>query len=683
MKNKSHIPNDLLKTRMVINRFIRLLFFTLVGSFIHLNAQETESKFNFPSWWFGASIGANVNYFQGSTQQLTSNLLAPVPFHDGLGLGLYGGPVLEYRHYNSHWGVSLQGGFDSRKGSFEDVLSPCNCPRGLETTLNYATIEPNLRYAPFKTGFYVFGGPRISFNLDKSFIYRQENDPANSDQTPIPNVTGNLSEVRPVLYSMQIGAGYDIPLSNPVNRSQFLFTPFISFLPYWGHEPRSIETWSITTIRLGAALKYGRGGVKPIVEALDLFSIIPAATTSAPTSHFLVTSPANIAVEHRVREIFPVSNYVFFDLGSTKIPDRYILLQKSEVKGFKADQLEVHIPKRLAGRSNRQLIVYYNLLNILGDRMGDYPTARVRLIGSSEQGAKDGLLMAESVRNYLNSVFGIDTNRIQIEGNTKPKLPSMQPYVTKEIYLHQEGDRRVSIESSSPEMLMEFQSGPDVPLKAIEMNHVQVAPLDSYLTFQNDGSSKSYSSWSIEIQDVKGETHLYGPYNKEKITMPGKFILGDKPQGNFKVTMIGQLKSGGIVRQDTSVHVVLWTPPVDELTMRYSILFGFNNAKTTELYKRYLLEVVVPKIPAGAKVIIHGYTDIIGNDDYNLQLSEDRSRDVYTIIKSELMLKGVKDVEFNVYGFGEDLGLVPFENGTPEERFYNRTVIIDIIPQEK
>lgn len=32
---------------------------------------------------------------------------------------------------------------------------------------------------------------------------------------------------------------------------------------------------------------------------------------------------------------------------------------------------------------------------------------------------------------------------------------------------------------------------------------------------------------------------------------------------------------------------------------------------------------------------------------------------------------------------GVDVALVPFENDTPEERFYNRTVIVDIIPQEK
>jgi hypothetical protein len=43
---------------------------------------------------------------------------------------------------------------------------------------------------------------------------------------------------------------------------------------------------------------------------------------------------------------------------------------------------------------------------------------------------------------------------------------------------------------------------------------------------------------------------------------------------------------------------------------------------------------------------------------------------------------GRTDVIFKVYGFGEDPSLMPFENGTPEERFYNRTVIIDIISKK-
>jgi hypothetical protein len=45
-----------------------------------------------------------------------------------------------------------------------------------------------------------------------------------------------------------------------------------------------------------------------------------------------------------------------------------------------------------------------------------------------------------------------------------------------------------------------------------------------------------------------------------------------------------------------------------------------------------------------------------------------------------LLKAGTRGVKFETFGFGEDSGMAPFENNLPEERFYNRTVIIDIIP---
>lgn len=50
------------------------------------------------------------------------------------------------------------------------------------------------------------------------------------------------------------------------------------------------------------------------------------------------------------------------------------------------------------------------------------------------------------------------------------------------------------------------------------------------------------------------------------------------------------------------------------------------------------------------------------------------------IIEKSLSKTGRKDVTFKVIGFGEDQLASPFGNKYPEERFYNRTVIIDIIP---
>ena len=139
---------------------------------------------------------------------------------------------------------------------------------------------------------------------------------------------------------------------------------------------------------MGAAFKFGVG------RKITMPPPAPMEVTDAKV-RFSVTSPRNIPVERRVRETFPLLNYVFFNLGSTEIPEGYVLLAKSQVKDFKEDQLEVFAPKRLSGRSNREMAVYYNVLNILGDRLGKNPTATITLVGSSEKGPEDGKAMAE------------------------------------------------------------------------------------------------------------------------------------------------------------------------------------------------------------------------------------------------------------------------------------------------
>ena len=126
--------------------------------------------------------------------------------------------------------------------------------------------------------------------------------------------------------------------------------------------------------------------------------------------------------------------------------------------------------------------------------------------------------------------------------------------------------------------------------------------------------------------------------------------------------------------------MVLWTPANNIEVLRFSVIYEFNNSKAIKIYEKYLTDIVAPKIPKGATVIIKGHTDIIGEEAHNLTLSLDRANDVKTILENALAKAGRGDVIFEVTGYGEDESKAPFENKTPEERFYNRTVIIDIIP---
>ena len=353
------------------------------------------------------------------------------------------------------------------------------------------------------------------------------------------------------------------------------------------------------------------------------------------------------------------------------------MLTRGQVADFKEDQLEGFASKRPSGRSKRQMTVYYNILNILGDRLGKNPGANITLVGSSDKGPDDGRAMSESIKTYLVDVFGIDPARITVQGREKPKLPSEQPGGTKELDLLREGDRRVSIESNSAALLMEFQSGPDAQMRPINIP-ARAELMDSSIMFNVGGANQAFTSWSLEVKDEKGKTQKFGPYTQEEVHIPVNTILGNRTEGDYKITMIGKSKAGKNVKKETNTHLVAWAAPKIQEGQRYSVLFEFNDSRALTIYEKYLTDVVTPKIPTGGTVTIHGHTDNIGEEAYNQTLSLARANEVKGIMEKALASAGRTDVKFEVYGYGENESQAPFENGSPEERFYNRTVVIDI-----
>ncbi len=645
----------------------------IFGAGTQFKVQAQQDQYTRPAWKFGVAAGANFNFNQGLTQRLNSNLMVPAGFNHGNGVGLFLGPVIEYHRPESRFGMMLQAGYDSRKSTFDQITTPCNCPADLSTDLSYLTVEPSLRFAPFKNNFYLYAGPRFAFNRTNAFTYQLGINPDFPDQAPTPEVNGEFSNTRQSLVSMQIGAGHDIQLSSQNSKVQTVLSPFVAIQPYFGQNPRSSETWTLTTLRVGAALKFGKGRKIPVVVQA------PASVQRIePMVSFAVNSPENKSGATSIIETFPIRNYVYFDAGSPAIPNRYVTLEKNQVKDFKADQLDVFAPKELSGRANRQMMVYYNVLNVLGDRMVKYPTTNIKLVGSSEKGSQEGKRMSESVKNYLVNTWGINSSRITTEGLTQPRIPSKKAGATRELDLLLEGDRRVSIESSSPELLMEFKGGLDVPLRPVSM----VAPEESYVTFNVKGAEESFTSWILEVKDSQGKVQNFGPYTEDKVSVPGGSILGKKPEGDYTVTMVGQTKDGQTIRKETPVKMVLWTPPTSTEGNRYSIIYEFNDAKAIATYEKYLTDVVAAKIPNGSTVNIQGHTDTIGEEAYNLGLSLARANDVKGILERSLQKAGKNDVKFVVNGYGEDEKVSPFRNKFPEERAYNRTVIIDITPSK-
>ncbi|WP_295669389.1 OmpA family protein [uncultured Mucilaginibacter sp.] len=641
-----------------ISRKLTISFLTVIFISTAAMAQTTQ-----PVWWFGVSGAANFNFYDGTTQRLNNALITPTPFHKGNGVRPYASLLVEYRP-GPTWGGMLNVGYDGLGAKFDGVEAPCNCPADLTSELSYVSIEPSLRLGFKTTSLYFFAGPSLAINVNKGFAYTQLKQ---------PNTNADFSSVNSTMFSGQVGAGFDIPLSSPNSESKVSLSPFISYHPYFGQDPRNIESLSITTVRAGLALKFGKGHKAPVQDQPVAVAAPPVVLSDVT---FTVRGPINAPPVHVVSETFPVLNSVFFDDGSAAIPGRYILLTKEQAAGFKENQLQN--AQSLSGtvRSAGQLTVYYNVLNVLGDRMRANPAAIVSLEGSSAQGPKDAKEFAESIKLYLVTVFEIDGSRITTHGSLRAHPSSEHPGGTTELVLLGAENRRVDIESKSPELLVEAGGG---IMKPVQINTTQENPLDFEVVFSVDSAQQKVKSWSVNATDERGTVQHFGPFTGNQQGLPAATILGGSPSGDYKITMLAELNNGSTVTKQASVHL-LRPDPIITNGFRYSIVFDYNKAKSIAEYDKFLTNTVAPLIIDGATVTIHGHTDIIGLEAYNQKLSDERAQQTQKIIERAIANSGRDHVKFETTGFGEDAAHSPFDNNLPEERFYNRTVIIDIVP---
>jgi len=114
---------------------------------------------------------------------------------------------------------------------------------------------------------------------------------------------------------------------------------------------------------------------------------------------------------------------------------------------------------------------------------------------------------------------------------------------------------------------------------------------------------------------------------------------------------------------------------VDEETLRVSfdsdILFAVDSAVLSSESMASLDEFaqVMRDFPKTA-ILVQGYTDSTGSEQYNMQLSERRAKAVY----NHLALREVEQDRMAAIGYGE--GYPVADNATPEGRARNRRVAI-------
>ncbi len=400
--------------------------------------------------------------------------------------------------------------------------------------------------------------------------------------------------------------------------------------------------------------------------AVDNTEIIHKLVT--PTRGVVRVTPDTVTIEEvSVIDSSPLLNYVFFKEGEMDFPERYnILKDQDEAEKFDEKKLRDTISK------------YKNVLNIIGKRLVENPQATIEITGCISDYGKEkdktdlSKLRAEEVRAYLQYIWGIDRSRMTVIARKRPAHPS-----TSRAEMGRKENQRVEITSDVQAIL-----------DSIKSSYV-FAQADSYMLSVKPEIQVGYDldQWRLNlygddnlIKSVKGEGNDIPAYefNLEK--------HGLKDIGAFE-TVSAQIEM-------TDVRGKTYTTNKADVGIEYIkrvereakkqgykviekyalILFDYDSAEIKARNKVVLDRVIsrIKELPS-ATVSIVGHTDIIGEKEYNIKLSQRRAKAVYDKV-IESGIDATEQIAFR--GDGPDDP--PYNNSTPEGRAFNRTVTIAI-----
>jgi outer membrane protein OmpA-like peptidoglycan-associated protein len=637
-------------------------------------AQEMTPEQDHANWRFGVYGGLNGN-FVGTGEQTLTEVSGNPQFAqrhtngaqdiiDGSAIGFYAGLMTEYAPL-SLLGFQLRAGLDDRRVNFNDwdVANQADAIR-FSARMTYVSVEPLLRLNIVSPSFHLTAGPLLSFKINSTydFVGRDEIDSFNIIGQEIPGANG-------FTYGVSGGLAYDIPMnSKSSSRTRWYLTPFAEASYMMDQREAAERTdadrndiWVTTSLRGGFQLKFGN---TPAPVA------VVAAVVDAPTMDVSLRAPSGITEERRVTEWFPLRNYIFFNQpGDAAIPAKYTKLNATDAAAFDEKTLlnppVTGTSTTTMSRSQRQMGVYYNALNIYADRLRDNPGTTITLTGAAPTAAQ-GQTQAQSVKDYMVSTFGLDAARINVKGAVRPPHASGDRDTPNEdLDLVREENLRVEVSADNLTLL-----------RPVEIQAVQTEPIDNDLAI-NVRANGAVQSWMVTVTG-NGFNQTYGPYSGSAQRIDAKPILGTNASGTYTATVTATMADGKTIT-DTETFTLgrRELPPVTG--QRYSILFEFDDSRTVQTYDQFLRAEVAPRIPTGSTIVVHGHTDRVGLEDYNLELSNRRAQEARRVLEDELK-KLVKTATFDSYGFGETEQRAPFGNESPEGRYYNRTVLIEVIP---
>ncbi|OGU11881.1 MAG: hypothetical protein A2X61_10225 [Ignavibacteria bacterium GWB2_35_12] len=389
-----------------------------------------------------------------------------------------------------------------------------------------------------------------------------------------------------------------------------------------------------------------------LIANIGLYETDSAGKRLSPVTSF------NATVQLR-RDIYPVLPYVFFEHNTSKIPERYYLLSQNNT--FSETELEPN-----------SVIYHRNVLNIIGRRMVDNPTSKITLSGTTDPTTEKinctlANQRAKTVKDYLVNTFNIEESRITIN----PPLNNCHPEfrtISQSEFGYSE-NRRVEIESSSPELLAPVQGNYYLEPLKVEPTLVMYDPQGS----SKEGVNRWMLTSSIFDKVITNEGKKSKPQAVYYDVIPKDFrSMSATAPLSISYKLFDDKDEAALSMRNVKIN----RDTVDTLIERLILpLFDVSQFILESLYRNQIKEFL--KILDGNSTMsILGYCDFLGTDRTNEYLSEMRAREISNTVRSLMTFAKITKIE----GMGATkypLGIYSYS--TPEERFLSRTVEIEIM----
>lgn len=638
-----------------------IFLFYVLNTFLFCNTYSKEDDYNMPKS-LGFYFGFNDNLhnpafkYQDSAAgpvYLFDNNSSSIRLNFG---GIFNYPINKNFVFSGRLGINGSGAQIESKTSIDSSL------KQFDASLNYLEITPAMQFHnlfPLKR-LYLLGG--LEFGIPVSGNYDMIQTKSTFGGTLTKTTNGISIPNKNIRIALALGVGYVFNLSPNV-----MLSPEISFrLPLTDiSSSNNYNSWSVSQLRFGAALTFALEPAKeePPTNTLDV-GFQDVRYYDKENNKFPLKK---ITVEEvQYNELYPLIPYVFCGENSEYPTSKTQILSTDVEKGaFSMKSL----PPDAMGINMRTL-------DLIGTRMSQNPEIELNITGTNDgagEAKEDGLSLkrANFAKNYLIVNYSIKSERIKISSVGLPEKPS-----AKNDSDGIEENRRIEFSSSDKRLL--------TPI-LIEKEKQSIADPDLVEFVPYAHSNDSIANWELEIYQTDRQLRRFEgkgePRTIKWTIMPNELAASPIP---VEYTFWAETKTGLKKSASGSVPVDFYSisrkkveEKPDRTISKYSlIVFDFDKSEISEQDKEIIENNVLPAIKYNSTIQIFGYTDRIGNEDYNKKLATKRANTVKELLQSK-----AKSAKFEVYGVGENEMI--FDNDSPIGRQLSRTVQIYVItPKE-